>query len=97
MVELIAAACRRIRESSGVETVVLSGGVFMNVLLTSETIARLKSEKFQVFRHCQMPPNDGGLSFGQLAVAAAFDHQSDARASAGSSLESSCASQSPAK
>jgi hydrogenase maturation protein HypF len=73
MVELIAVVCRQLRKTSGLNTVVLSGGVFMNVLLSTETTARLKAEKFRVFSHCQIPPNDGGLSFGQLAVAAALD------------------------
>jgi hydrogenase maturation protein HypF len=49
----------------------LSGGVFMNVLLTSEAVARLVFDGFRVYRHQRVPPNDGGLSLGQLAIAAA--------------------------
>ena len=71
VVEMIATVCKRIRSSSGLETVVLSGGVFMNALLTSEVTTRLTDEGFRVYRHQQVPPNDGGLSLGQLAVAAA--------------------------
>jgi hydrogenase maturation protein HypF len=51
--------------------VVLSGGVFLNGLLTVEVTARLRHDGFRVYRHCLVPPNDGGLSLGQLAVAAA--------------------------
>lgn len=70
LVELAAAVCTRVREATGLTTVVLSGGVFMNALLTRETAARLNEERFAVFRHRRVPPNDGGLSLGQLAVAA---------------------------
>jgi hydrogenase maturation protein HypF len=50
--------------------VVLSGGVFMNALLTNETVQRLSIDGFRVYRHCRVPPNDGGVSLGQLAIAA---------------------------
>ena len=50
---------------------VLSGGVFLNALLTSEVCARLTRDGFRAYRHRLVPPNDGGLSLGQLAVAAA--------------------------
>jgi hydrogenase maturation protein HypF len=71
IVELIARVCIRLRSLSGLEAVVLSGGVFMNALLTTEVIPRLESEGFRVYRHRRVPPNDGGISLGQLAVAAA--------------------------
>jgi hydrogenase maturation protein HypF len=70
IVEMIAAVCARLREATGLEEVVLSGGVFLNALLTREVCARLGSEGFRVYRHRLVPPNDGGLSLGQLAVAA---------------------------
>ncbi len=70
IVEMIEAVCGRIREGNGISRVVLSGGVFMNALLTSETIERLTSRGFIVYRHQVVPPNDGGLCLGQLAVAA---------------------------
>ncbi|AGA28676.1 carbamoyltransferase HypF [Singulisphaera acidiphila] len=72
LVEVIAAVCGRLAEENGPSTVVLSGGVFMNVLLTTETVARLTRDGFRVYRHQRVPPNDGGLCLGQLAVAAAW-------------------------
>jgi len=72
LVNLIADVCRRLREATGLTSVVLSGGVFLNTLLTVEVIAQLETKGFRVFRHCRVPPNDGGLSLGQLAVAAAL-------------------------
>ena len=51
---------------------VLSGGVFLNALLTTEVSTRLRKEDFRVYRHRLVPPNDGGLSLGQLAIATAL-------------------------
>jgi hydrogenase maturation protein HypF len=70
VVELIATTCDRIRAETQLSEVVLSGGVFMNALLTCEVTERLSDAGFTVYRHRQVPPNDGGLSLGQLAVAA---------------------------
>ena len=58
-------------EDDGLRVVVLSGGVFLNALLTGEVEASLNANGFCVYRHRLVPPNDGGLSLGQLAVAAA--------------------------
>ena len=69
--ELLALACARAREMTGVEVVALSGGSFQNRLLLERLVARLSELKFQVYLNRRVPPNDGGLSFGQLAVAAA--------------------------
>ena len=71
VVEIIAAVCGRLRDESGLDAVVLSGGVFLNALLTHEVSARLAVEGFRVCRHRLVPPNDGGLALGQVAVAAA--------------------------
>jgi hydrogenase maturation protein HypF len=71
MAELIVAVCVRIRDKKGVNSVALSGGVFMNALLTRETTGRLNGMGFAPYRQHQVPPNDGGLSLGQLAIAAA--------------------------
>ncbi len=70
MVELIATVCASLREATGLGVVVLSGGVFMNVLLMREASDRLRGAGFRVYGHRLVPPNDGGLSLGQLAIAA---------------------------
>ena len=71
VVEVIARVCARLRRESGRDAVVLSGGVFLNALLTTEVVARLAGDGFRVFPHRRVPPNDGGLCLGQLAVASA--------------------------
>ncbi|MCM3693401.1 carbamoyltransferase HypF [Neobacillus niacini] len=51
-------------------TVVLSGGSFQNVFLASEIRKGLQKEGFTVYTHRNVPCNDGGLSLGQIIIAA---------------------------
>jgi hydrogenase maturation protein HypF len=69
--ELLAAACLQARVETGLDVVALSGGVFQNRLLLDLLLARLAELGFRVYLNRRVPPNDGGLSFGQAAVAAA--------------------------
>jgi hydrogenase maturation protein HypF len=65
--EVCAGAARR----RGVEAVVLSGGVFQNVWLLERTAAGLARAGMRVLVPERLPPNDGGISYGQAAVGAA--------------------------
>jgi len=69
--ELLATACLAAREKTGLNVVALSGGVFQNRLLLEHLMTRMREMAFQVYINRRVPPNDGGLSLGQLAVAAA--------------------------
>jgi hydrogenase maturation protein HypF len=60
----------------GCEKVVLTGGVFQNALLQGEAAALLEARGLVPLVHRKIPPNDGGLALGQLAVAAARDARS---------------------
>ncbi len=62
--------CEEIRTSEGINKVALSGGSFQNRYLTERTINLLKENNFQVYINQSVPPNDGGISLGQLAIAA---------------------------
>jgi hydrogenase maturation protein HypF len=55
----------------GEPAVALTGGCFQNRLLMERTAGRLEAAGFKVLMHRQVPPNDGGISLGQIAVAAA--------------------------
>lgn len=52
------------------ERVVLSGGVFQNALLVERIAMRLAAMDIQHWRNARVPTNDGGVSFGQLGLAA---------------------------
>jgi hydrogenase maturation protein HypF len=49
----------------GEPRVVLTGGCFQNVRLTEAAVEALRSAGFLPFWHQQVPPNDGGIAFGQ--------------------------------
>ena len=53
-----------------VEIVVLSGGVFQNELLLADTKSLLENEPVRIWTNHLVPPNDGGISLGQAALAA---------------------------
>jgi hydrogenase maturation protein HypF len=65
------AAAVALRGAEGLETVLLSGGVFQNARLTARARARLAEEGFTVRTHALLPPNDGGIAVGQVVAAAA--------------------------
>jgi hydrogenase maturation protein HypF len=65
--ELLAEA----RRATGTNTVCMSGGVFQNRRLASVLLRRLARDGFEVSVNRLVPVNDGGVSYGQAAVAAA--------------------------
>jgi hydrogenase maturation protein HypF len=64
-------ACAQIAGERSLDTVVLSGGVFQNQVLLELTLAGLQRIGLRVLIPEQLPAGDGGISFGQAAVAAA--------------------------
>jgi hydrogenase maturation protein HypF len=67
----VAAATAAALLELGDGTVVLSGGVFQNELLLAGTAARLRDAGVRVLIPERLPLNDGGIAYGQAAVAAA--------------------------
>jgi hydrogenase maturation protein HypF len=63
-------AVNEISSSHGLDTVVLSGGVFQNELLLEDLKSMLTGGSLQVWTNHAVPPNDGGISLGQAALAA---------------------------
>jgi hydrogenase maturation protein HypF len=66
---LILKIARIVRDERRLNRVVLSGGVFQNMLLLESSRRMLWSDGFEVFTHSRVPPNDGGISLGQAAIA----------------------------
>jgi hydrogenase maturation protein HypF len=60
------------RAATGVGQVALSGGCMHNRRLVRLLRMKLQAEGFEVFQHAQVSPGDGGLSYGQVVVAAAM-------------------------
>jgi hydrogenase maturation protein HypF len=61
----------QLRNETGLNEIVLSGGVWQNLALLERTIKGLRANRFEVKIHHQIPANDGGLSLGQALVGAA--------------------------
>jgi len=68
--EIISDVASRIREKYGLNRVVLSGGVFQNMVLLRASVDKLRVKKFEVYTHHRVPTNDGGISLGQAVIAA---------------------------
>lgn len=64
--DAVVAVCRK----HNLNTVVLSGGVFQNELLLEDLKDLLETESMQIWTNHLVPPNDGGISLGQAAIAA---------------------------
>jgi hydrogenase maturation protein HypF len=66
-----ASTARYAAEGAGLSVVALGGGVFQNARLLASVRARLEGMQFRVLVPRALPANDGGISYGQAAVAAA--------------------------
>jgi len=69
MVDAAVSMARYGRERSGLQDIVLSGGVMMNRLFSQELATELETLGFRIYTHGRVPPNDGGISFGQAICA----------------------------
>jgi hydrogenase maturation protein HypF len=68
---LIVDLCDQARARTGLSMVALSGGVFMNRYLVTRVVELLEGEGFTVLLNRELPANDGCISYGQAAIAAA--------------------------
>ncbi len=58
-------------EKMDIHTLALSGGVFCNQYITEKLTQQAEQSGLKVLRHHKVPANDGGLAYGQAAIAAA--------------------------
>ncbi len=56
-------------KKTGIKTVLLSGGCFLNTVLTEGLTKRLREKDLKVYLSRQLPPNDSGISLGQAWIA----------------------------
>lgn len=67
--EMVNNVCLQQNQETGIFDVVLSGGVWQNMLLLKSTFTKLERSGFNVIIHQNVPTNDGGLSLGQAIIA----------------------------
>ena len=67
--DMLADVVSAIGRDTGINTVVLSGGVFQNRTLLSLGMERLRCKGFKVFANEKVPANDGGIALGQVYYA----------------------------
>ncbi len=61
---------RKMNNTTGTGIVVLTGGVFQNSYLLNRVMHLLRQQNLTALTNRKVPVNDGGLSLGQLAIAA---------------------------
>ncbi len=66
----IAVAAKALADREQTDTLVLSGGVFQNEMLLEDLKTLLENSSLQIWTNRSIPPNDGGISLGQAALAA---------------------------
>lgn len=66
----VADAVKTIAAAAGLDTVAFSGGVFQNGMLLEDLKAKLAATGLHLWTNQSVPPNDGGISLGQAALAA---------------------------
>ncbi len=70
VVEMIVEVSRLLRKETDINEVAISGGVMQNLYLRNNVTKMLTKEGFKVYNHRKIPSNDGGISVGQVAIAA---------------------------
>ena len=72
IVHIIKDVVNQIKKDTGINKIVLSGGVFQNRFLLEKSIQILAKNNFEVYTNHLTPPNDGGIALGQLVVVSNF-------------------------
>ncbi len=72
VLKITLSGAEQMRNATGINTVILSGGVWQNRLLATHVPTALRHLGFQVLEHRRVPSNDGGLALGQAAIAASW-------------------------
>lgn len=68
LIDSLVVTIRKLAVSSGIRTVVLSGGCLQNRIIIEGLFQALEQDDFQVFTGQEVPVNDGGISLGQAVI-----------------------------
>jgi hydrogenase maturation protein HypF len=77
LIDILSRVTQEIRSETGIEKVVLGGGVFQNRTLLTGMEERLQGEGFQVYSKALVPSNDGGIALGQAVAAHYMNEKSE--------------------
>jgi hydrogenase maturation protein HypF len=69
VVQFTVDTCISLSKKTGITSVALSGGCFQNMFLSERVAAGIEDRGLQCYIHTKVPPNDGGISLGQVLVA----------------------------
>lgn len=72
LIQIYLEVAKEARNETGINQIVLSGGVFQNMVLFEQTILALEKANFKIYTHSQIPTNDGGISLGQAMIGREF-------------------------
>ena len=72
LIKIFTDLCIKLRENHNLEKVALSGGCFQNIILLKNLKDSLERNRFKVYIHTLVPPNDGGISLGQAILAGEY-------------------------
>ncbi len=78
LAEAVVTATQNLKERYAFKTVCLSGGVWQNKLLHQLSLKGLRKAGFEVWFNERVPAGDGGISLGQVALAAALKTKEEA-------------------
>ena len=73
LIDVLAKLAAELRDSKNINTAALGGGVFLNQIMLTGLTEKLTALGFEVYSPEQVPPGDGGICLGQIAVAAASE------------------------
>lgn len=74
LVDMMVETTAKVGKETGLDRVVLSGGVFNNNTVFSQITRMLDEKGFKVYTHSIVPCGDGGIALGQAMAAAARQH-----------------------
>jgi hydrogenase maturation protein HypF len=70
IIEVVVKIVTLLQQKYGINHVILSGGSFQNRYLLEHIENQLQNIGFKVYINRKVPPNDGGIALGQIAIAA---------------------------